>query len=210
MNQFIGDVLFIVKGGMLTFELALGGLFLGLVMGLFFAIMHYNGFLVFVINAFVSVVRGTPLILQLSFFYFVVPTMLNIRLDFLTVGILSFGLNSSAYVTEIFRAGIGSIDKGQFEAADSLRIPTLHKWCGVILPQVLKNIFPALVNEIISLLKETAIISVIGGMDIMRRAQVLAASQFTYFMPLTVAAVCYYCLIIIIEYIAKKIESKNA
>ncbi len=99
--------------------------------------------------------------------------------------------------------------KNQFEAAKTLQIPSFYMWRDIILPQVIKNILPAMINEIIALLKETALISTIGGVDIMRSAQMLAAEQFTYFIPLCLAGAYYYALVLLIEYIGKKIEQKG-
>lgn len=201
-------LLFIGEGLFLTLVLTLSSLFLGLTIGTIFAILRYKGRLIFWISAFISLFRGTPLLLQLSFFYFAAPSVLGIKLSILTAGIITFGLNSAAYIAEILRAGIESLPQGQFEAAKTLRIPIFPMWKDIILPQVLKNVFPALVNEFITLLKETALISTLGGMDLMRRAQLIAAEQFTYFFPICVAGIYYYLLILLIEYAGRQIERK--
>ena len=161
-----------------------------------------------VINTLISIIRGTPLILQLSLFYFSAPSLLGLKLTVVQAGVIAFGFNSSAYFAEIFRAGIESMPRGQFEAAKTLKIPTFFMWKDIILPQVVRNIFPALINELISLLKETALIATIGGMDIMRSAQTIATQQFTYFMPLFIAGCYYYFIVVLIEYIGEKIEKK--
>jgi polar amino acid transport system permease protein len=160
------------------------------------------------IRRYISILRGTPLILQLALIYFSLPGLIGIQLGVMASGIVAFGLNSSAYMAEVFRAGIESIPKGQFEAAQTLRIPYYFMWKDIILPQALKNILPAMTNEAISLLKETALITTIGGMDIMRSAQTLSAEQFTYFMPLCIAGLYYYILVLIIEFIGKKLEKR--
>jgi polar amino acid transport system permease protein len=141
--------------------------------------------------------------------YFSAPTLTGLHLSILAAGIITFGLNSSAYFAEILRAGIESLPKGQFEAASTLHIPAYYLWKDIILPQVLKNIFPAVVNEVISLLKETALISTIGGMDLMRNAESLGAEQFIYFMPLCIAGGYYYGLVLLIETFGKKIEQRG-
>ncbi|MDR2268406.1 MAG: amino acid ABC transporter permease [Holosporaceae bacterium] len=200
---------FLQVGRGLGFSLALlfGGFCIGVILGTLVAVARHTR-LRFLMERFVSVIRGTPLILQLSLTYFVIPGVFGVRPSVMTSGIIAFGINSSAYVAEILRAGIESLPKGQFEAAQTLGIPKYYAWKDIILPQVIANIFPALVNEVISLLKETSIISVIGGMDIMRRAQIVAAERFEYFTPLCVAGVCYYILVLLIESIGKKIEEK--
>jgi polar amino acid transport system permease protein len=124
-------------------------------------------------------------------------------------GVIAFGINSSAYVSEILRSGIESLPKGQFEAAQTLGIPKYYVWKDIILPQVVINILPAIINEIIALLKETALIATIGGMDLMRTSQTIAAEQFEYFTPLCAAGAYYYILVVIIECIGKKIENRK-
>ncbi|KTD02041.1 amino acid ABC transporter permease [Legionella feeleii] len=206
MDELKQNLLFIGQGTVLTLELLAGGMLIGILLGTILAILRYNGMAKLLINRFVSIIRGTPLILQLSFIYFAVPGLLGLRPDILVAGILTFGLNSSAYIAEILRSGIDSLPKGQFEAAKTLQIPTFYLWKDIILPQVIKNILPALINEMIALLKETALISTIGGMDLMRKAQSIAAEQFTYFLPLCIAGCYYYGLVLLIEYLGKKIE----
>lgn len=202
--SLLADMLFIGQGLVLTLVLTLGGMTMGLLLGTGLAICKYNGWMVMLINRYISVARGTPLILQLSFFYFAIPSALNIKLSIISAGIITLGLNSSAYIAEILRAGIESLPKGQFEAAQTLQIAPWPMWKDIILPQVIKNILPALINEMITLLKETALIATIGGMDLMRRAQSVAAEQFTYFMPICIAGVYYYGLILLIEYLSQK------
>lgn len=206
MDELKQNLLFIGQGTVLTLELLAGGMLIGILLGTILAILRYNGMAKLLINRFVSIIRGTPLILQLSFIYFAVPGLLGLRLDIVVAGILTFGLNSSAYIAEILRSGIENLPKGQFEAAKTLQIPTFYLWKDIILPQVIKNILPALINEMIALLKETALISTIGGMDLMRKAQSIAAEQFTYFLPLCIAGCYYYGLVLLIEYLGKKIE----
>jgi polar amino acid transport system permease protein len=201
--------LYIGSGVILTLELLAGGILVGLVLGGVFSIARYRGICKSVINGIVSIVRGTPVILQLSIVYFLVPQLCGCKLSVLSTGIITFGINSSAYVAEILRAGIESLPKGQFEAAYSLGIPPFYMWRDVILPQVAMNIFPALVNETVTLLKESAIIATIGGMDIMRRSQIIASARYEYFAPLCMAAVAYYVLVLSIEYVGRKIEGRK-
>ena len=208
MEQLISHIIFVSKGVALTLHLLTGAISIGVFLGMVFAILRHNNIAVFLIDKFVSIIRGTPSILQLSFVYFALPILIGIKMSILTAGILAFGINSSAYVAEILRAGIQSVPKGQFEAAKTLKISAFYMWKGIIFPQVIRNIFPAMLNEIITLLKETAIVSIIGGVDIMRSAEMLAAREFTYFTPLCIAACYYYGLVVLIEYIGKKIEKK--
>ena len=210
MEELSSHILFIGQGIFLTLKLLGGGLMIGIILGVCLSILRYNQIATSLINRWVSILRGTPLILQLSIVYFTMPGLIGIKLNVISAGILTFGLNSSAYIAEILRSGIESLPKGQFEAAKSLEISHYFMWKDIILPQVIRNIFPALINEVIALLKETALISTISGMDIMRMAQTLGAEKFTYFMPLCIAGAYYYTLVLLIEYLGKKIEKRGA
>ena len=209
ITTLIPYVTYIGQGLFLTLQLLLGGFVIGVVLGTLFAIARYKKNDYGIVRVIVSILRGTPVILQLSLVYFSLPAF-GIKLDVMWAGILTFGINSSAYVAEILRAGIESLPKGQFEAAKTLQIPSYYTWKDIILPQVVKNILPAMVSEFIALLKETAVIQVIGGMDIMRKSAVLGAEKFTYFTPLLIAGCYYYFLVIFIEYIGKKIEQRGS
>lgn len=209
MEELTQNLLFIGAGILLTLQLLTGGMLIGILLGTVLAILRYKSIAKTIINRFVSVMRGTPLILQLSFIYFAAPSLMGIRPSILEAGVVTFGLNSSAYIAEILRSGIENLPKGQFEAAKTLQIPSFYLWKDIILPQVVKNILPALINEMIALLKETALISTIGGMDLMRKAQSVAAEQFTYFLPLCIAGCYYYGLVLLIEQLGKKIEQRG-
>lgn len=209
MEELNQNILFIGEGVVLTLILLVGGLLIGTLLGVAFSLLRYHGIAKRFINGFISITRGTPVILQLSFAYFALPVLIGVKSNILTAGILTFGLNSSAYIAEILRAGIEQLPKGQFEAANTLQISEFYMWKDIILPQVAKAILPAYINEMIALLKETALIATIGGMDLMRRAQSVAAEQFTYFTPLCIAAVYYYILVLLIEYLGKKMSQKE-
>lgn len=208
MEKIIQNILYIGSGIPVTMGLLLGGIVIGFICGALFAILRHVGIGQSIIRGFVSIVRGTPVILQLSLVYFAFPTILGIKFNWFIAGIVTFGMNSSAYVAEIARSGMESIPKGRFEAAKTLRIPTFWAWKDIILPQVVKNVFPAAINETIALLKETALVSVIGGMDIMRKSQSIAAEQFEYFMPLCIAGGYYYLFVLLMEFVGKKVEKR--
>jgi polar amino acid transport system permease protein len=209
-EELAQHALFIATGILFTLQLLFGGISIGLILGTLASILKYQGIMKFFINRIISIIRGTPLILQLSFVYFAAPNILGLKLSILQAGIITFGLNSSAYISEILRSGIENLPKGQFEAAKTLQIPKFYMWKDIILPQVIKNVLPSMINEVIALLKETALISTIGGMDIMRRAQAVAAEQFTYFTPLCIAGAYYYVLVLILEHLGKKLEKGGA
>lgn len=202
--------LFIVEGVLVTLKYSIIGIIFGLIIGVLLAIckVYGNYFLVLIASFYTSIFRGTPLLIQLNIIYFGLPYLLGIKFTIFTAGAISFSLNSGAYVSEIIRAGINSVDKGQIEAAEVLAVPKLLIMRDIILPQAICNIFPSLVNELINLIKESAIISVLGEMDLMRRAQVVSVETYNYFIPALLAAACYYILIMIVGAIAKVVERR--
>jgi len=183
-----------------------GGFFVGTL--LTFLRFSQSRILEFLSAAYVSVFRGVPLIVQLCLIYFGTTLVFGWRLSTFAAGVMVFSLNSGAYVAEIFRAGIQSVPKGQYEAAMSLGIPYGRRMKDIILPQAIRNILPSLVNEFINLFKESAIVSIIGEADLMRRSQMVAAHKFTYFEPFIVAGLCYYVVVLIFSYVGRVIEYK--
>lgn len=210
LENWLYSAKYISGGIIVTLEYTLISVALGLVLGGLLSLckISHNKILRIFSSFYISVFRGTPLLIQLSIIYFAVPSLTGYKMSIFEAGIIAFSLNSAAYVSEIIRAGIQSIDKGQFEAAKALAIPYSSMMRGIIFPQAFKNILPALVNEVINLLKESAIISVIGGADIMYRAQVIGAEQYSYFTPLIIASAYYYILVEILSYFARVIEKK--
>ncbi len=204
------SILFIIEGTVVTLKYTILSIVIGLIIGTIISLcklshitsLRWLGIL------YVSVFRGTPLLVQLSIAYYVTPVATGYNISVFEAGILAFSLNSAAYIAEVIRAGIETIDKGQFEAAKALGIPYALMMKDVILPQALRNILPALANEAVNLLKETAIISVIGGADIMRRAQVVSSEHYIYFAPLLTAALCYYVMVVICSSVAKYLEKR--
>lgn len=142
---------------------------------------------------YVDVIRATPMVTQLLIIYFVIFASVNINAIF--VAVLAFGFNSGAYVSEIFRAGIQSIDKGQTEAGRSLGLSRMKTMLYIIVPQAVKNILPTLANEFIVLIKETAVVGYISVQDLTRGADIIRSLTFEPFLPLIAAAVIYYIII---------------
>lgn len=155
---------------------------------------------------YILVLRGTPLLLQLIFIFFGLP-LIGIVFDRFTAAVVAFGLNYAAYYAEIFRGGIQSIDRGQYEGAIVLGMSKTHMYRRIICPQVIKRILPSMSNEVITLIKDTAIVYTIGLNDILRIAQI-AQNQKVSLVPLIEAGVVYLILIGIITYLFKKIENR--
>lgn len=209
-QHFLSTFQYVAGGVVVTLEFTLLSSIGGIVLGLCLALLKVGPCRVSQKAAqfYTSVFRGTPMLVQLSIIYFGAPSLFAYKISPLMAGVIAFSLNSGAYVSEIIRAGIKAIDKGQFEAAKALSIPYPSMMKDIVLPQAIRNILPALVNEVINLLKETALISTLGEADIMRRAQLVAAETYSYFEPLMMAAFCYYLLVLGLSAIAKVLERK--
>lgn len=145
-------------------------------------------------KGYVTVIRGTPVVLQLMMIYYVV--FKDVRdLNLILVAALAFGINSGAYVSEIIRAGIESVDKGQMEAGRSLGLGYFKTMKLIILPQAIKNILPAIGNEFITLIKETSIAGYIGVVDLTKASDIIASRTYDYFCPLIIVALIYLLIV---------------
>lgn len=207
-RNVFSDLWFIAKGLPTTLSYSFFAMCIGAMLGIFWAVSRHLKFGSWLITGIISILRGTPFLLQLSFVYFSAPTLLGIKLSVLVAGSLTLGINSAAYLAEILRSGLQSLLKGQFEVCQALGVSKWHTWKDIILPQVFRNVFPSLINEVVALTKETALVSVLGEMDIMRLAQALAAETYNYFEPMCLAGIIYYLLIKTIEFIGKKLEQR--
>jgi len=195
-----------------TLKFSLASLLCGLPLGIILAIGKLSNTFVLekIATAYTAVFRGTPLLVQLGIIFYATPQLIGYPISAFEAGILAFSLNSAAYSSEIIRAGIRAIDPGQWDAAKVLGISVTQTWVKVILPQAIRNILPALVNEMVNLLKESALVSIIGEADLLRRAQIVAAEKFLYFEPLIVAASLYFMMVMVISFMAKKLEKRWA
>ena len=204
-----------------TVIIAVGACLLGLLIGIIVTCIRVAPksnpvmkFLDAIARLYVTVIRGTPVVLQLFICYFVLLTSIR-NTNFLgikdTAGILvaivTFGINSGAYVSEIIRAGILSIDKGQTEAGRSLGLSSSQTMISIVIPQAVKNIFPALCNEFIVLIKETAIVGYVGLVDIQKAGDFIKSATFEAFMPLLATAVIYFVLIKILTLAMARVEA---
>ena len=202
INRFYRSVIydgrykFILEGLKNTLLIAIGAVLIGIFLGFIAAILNniYKStgklkILSDIAKAYVTVIRGTPSTLQLMIIYYVIfkQTSINIVL----VGIIAFGINSGAYVAEIIRAGINSIDKGQWEAGYSLGLSYPQVISKIIIPQAIKNILPALGNEFITLVKETSIGAYIGIVELTKASDIIASRTYDYFFPLILIAIIY-------------------
>ena len=161
----------------------------------------------FICRIYLTVIRGTPMVVQLMIMYFVIFATLNSKYKII-VAILSFGINSGAYVAEIVRSGIMSIDNGQFEAGSSLGLSYRKTMFFIILPQAFKNVLPALGNEFITLLKETAVVGYIGMADLTYAGNTVGGITYEYLYPLLAVAAIYLILVMIFTWLVGRLERR--
>ncbi|MBT2693375.1 amino acid ABC transporter permease [Bacillus sp. ISL-55] len=201
---------YILKGIGVTLKIVLVAGLLGFAFGIVLAIFKISKSkaLNWFADAYTSVFRGTPLILQLMIIYYGLPQLIGFEIASYTAAVASFSLNSAAYISEIIRAGILAVDKGQKEAAMALGVPGERMMRDIILPQAMKNILPALMNEFITLTKESAIVTVIAVDDIMRRSYIVGGDQYRFFEPLIFAGLIYYVMVITLTMIGKAVERR--
>lgn len=209
-SQIVPYIPFMLEGIWVTLKFVFFAIILGSILGTLLALFKIGSIkpLRWFADAYTSVFRGTPLILQLMIIYYSIPQLSGYDISPFLSAILAFGLNSSAYISEIIRAGIQAVDKGQMEAAQALGVPYRSMMKDIILPQALKNILPALMNEFITLTKESAIVSTIGYLDLMRRAQVVGADLFRNFEPLLFVGLIYWCLVMGLTMIGRVFERR--
>ena len=185
------------------------GVVLGLLIALIRSTHEQTGklkLLNIVARVYLTILRGTPSMIQILFFYSVIFATVN--LNNIVIGGIAFGINSGAYVAEIFRSGIMSVDKGQTEAGRSLGLNSAQTMRLIIIPQAFKNVLPALINEMIVLLKETAIIGYIGTIDITKAATLVQSRTYDALVPLLSAAIFYLILVMILTYFMGKLERR--
>jgi arginine/lysine/histidine transport system permease protein len=209
-SQIVPYIPFILEGIWVTLKFVIVAIIFGFIFGSILALLKISHIkpLNWFADAYTSIFRGTPLILQLMIIYFAIPQLTGYDISPFLSAILAFGLNSSAYISEIIRAGIQAVDKGQVEAAQALGIPYRLMMKDLIFPQALKNILPALMNEFITLTKESAIVSTIGYLDLMRRAQVVGADTYRNFEPLIFVGLIYWVMVMGLTLIGKRVERK--
>ncbi len=209
-RSFIEDnrYMLLVRGVGVTIRVALLAVFIGLVIGFLIALCNLSKKkpLRVIGGVYTDIIRGTPSVTQLMIIYFVI--FAQVRWAKWIIAAIAFGINSGAYVSEIIRAGILSIDKGQTEAGRSLGLTASQTMISIVLPQAIKNIFPTLCNEFIVLIKETAIVGYVGLMDIQKAGDFIKSATFLAFMPLFGTAIIYYVLIKILTLALKKVEDR--
>ena len=214
-QNFIEDdrYLYLVNGLKTTLTVTLLAVLIGVVLGFLVAIVRatYNKtgklkILNFICNVYLTVIRGTPVVLQLMIIYYVVFSSVNISKTL--VAVLAFGINSGAYVAEIIRGGIESIDNGQMEAGRSLGFSYVQTMRYIILPQVFRNVLPSLANEFIVLLKETSVAGYIALEDLTKGGDIIRSRTFEAMLPLFAVAIIYLVLVMIFTKLVQLLERR--
>lgn len=234
LNKFIEEFKFVflekdrykqmLTGLTNTVKITLGALIIGIIIGILVAAvrstydknkekMRRRGVIGYVVmwilnaicNIYLTVIRGTPVVVQLMISYFVIFVSMR---DGVPVAIIAFGINSGAYVAEIFRGGIMSIDNGQFEAGRSLGFNYLQTMIYVVIPQMFKNALPTLCNEFIALLKETSVAGYVGVVDLTKAGNAIAGRTYSYFMPLFSVAIVYLIIVVILTKLIGLLERR--
>ena len=195
-----------VSGLGYTLLISLFSVLLGLVIGILMALMRLSKSKILraVSGIYIDIIRGTPTMVQLLIIYFVI--FANVHFDKWVVGFIAFGINSGAYIAEIVRGGILSVNIGQTEAGRSLGMTHKQTMASIVMPQAMKNILPALGNEFVVLIKETAVIGMIANIDLVGAARKVQSLTYDYLIPLLSIAVIYYVVIKIISTLLSKVE----
>lgn len=200
----------LMAGARMTIELAVIAVAIGLVIGSFVGIARVSGnrMVKIIAGIYVDFIRGTPLLVQLFLVYFGLPTLIRRPVPAFAAAIAAMGVNSGAYVAEIVRAGIQSIDRGQTEAARSLGLTSGQTMRHIIFPQAFRRIIPPLGNEFIAMLKDSSLVSVIALEDLLRKGQVVITRTFRPFEVYTVVALIYLVMTLVISKLVSWSERK--
>ena len=203
----------VLEGLQNTLIIAVSGLLIGIVIGTLIATVRtmpkykllpriLNGICEF----YVSVFRGTPIVVQLLLFYYVMLPLMEIKMSGVQVSLLVFGLNSGAYISEIMRSGIQAVDPGQMEAGRAVGLPFSVAMIKIIIPQAVKNILPTLGNEFITLIKETSVVSFVGALDLYVAFSYIGSNSYEFMVPYLAMALIYIVLVLIISLLIKIME----
>lgn len=210
------NILYLAKGAVISLIIAALSLLLGIVLGIIGASAKRSKFFVIRMlgNIYVEVIRGTPMLLQILLLFSVVPSIYTaftgevLRINIYLIGVIAMSINSGAYSTELIRSGINGVDKGQWEACETLGLTHWQTMKLVVLPQAFKRIIPPMISEFITLIKDSSLISVLGATELLYSAQILGANTFNLIPPLLMSAVFYLVMTLTTSFFARKIERK--
>ncbi|KAA5832740.1 ectoine/hydroxyectoine ABC transporter permease subunit EhuD [Saccharopolyspora hirsuta] len=208
--EFTGRVIpDVLRGLLVTFEATALGSVVAFALGLLLALLRRSRIRA-VSRAtwlFIEFVRSTPLLVQLYFLFNVLPGI-GLRFSSLTTGVIGLGVHYACYAAEVYRAGIGGVPRGQWDAATALSLPTYRVWTSVVLPQAIPRVLPALGNCTISMFKETPLLLAIGVLDLVGAAQEAGADAYRYVEPLTLAGICFLLLSYPASLLVRRLERR--
>ena len=198
----------LLEGLGLTLLATVLGSIVAMILGLLLAVLQRGPLpLAVVVRGFVEFVRSTPLLVQIFFLFFVLPQF-GIVLSALTVGVIALGVHYACYTSEVYRAGIEAVPRGQWEAATALSLPRSRVWTGVVLPQAIPRVVPALGNYVISMFKEVPLLTAIGLLDVVGRAQEAGDTYFRYVEPYTIAGLLFLLLSYPASLLVRRLERR--
>lgn len=209
--QVILDALpLLLEGTVVTLKIVVISLIFAMVIGLVSGLMStsLNRLLRLVASLYVDIIRGTPLLVQVYFIYFGLPVFLDMRIPAMTAGIIAVSLNAGAYISEIFRAGIESIGKGQHEAARSLGLSRFKTMWLVVLPQAVRRMIPTFVNQFIITIKDTSLLSAIGIAELTQSGEIIVSANFRAFEIWGTVGVFYLIIIVLLSRASRFIERR--
>lgn len=212
------NILYLGKGALISLGMAALSLLIGLIIGVIGASAKRSKFAVFraLGNIYVEIIRGTPMLLQILIIFSVIPSIYTaitgeiLRMNVYLIGIIAMSINSGAYSTELIRSGINGVDKGQWEACQTLGLSNWQTMKLVILPQAFKNIIPPIISEFITLIKDSSLTSCIGAVELLKGAQLLGSQYFDVMSPYCLSAIFYLVMTVSISYLGKYVEGKLA
>lgn len=212
----LANILYLAKGALLSIGIAALSLLFGLILGTLGATGKRSKHALprDIANVYFTIIRGTPLLLQILIIFSVIPSMYTaitgkiLRIDPLLIGVLAMSINSGAYQTELIRSGVNAVDKGQWEACETLGLSNWKTLKLVILPQAFKRIVPPLISEFITLIKDSSLISCIGAVELLKGAQIIGAQYFDVMSPYMLAAIFYLVMTCVVSMIGMKVEKR--
>lgn len=212
------NLLYFAKGAVVSLLLAAVSLLFGIVFGILGSSAKRSKYKIFRIigNVYVEVIRGTPMLLQILILFSVIPSIYTaftgnvLRINVFLIGAIAMSINSGAYSTELIRSGINGVDKGQWEACETLGLSSWKTMKLVILPQAFKRVVPPLISEFITLIKDSSLISCIGAVELLKGAQVIGAEYYDVMSPYMLAAIFYLIMTCIVSCIGNKVEKRLA
>lgn len=212
----LANILYLAKGALLSIGIAALSLLFGLILGILGATGKRSKHALprNIANVYVTIIRGTPLLLQILLIFSVIPSMYTaitgkiLRIAPLLIGVLAMSINSGAYQTELIRSGVNAVDKGQWEACETLGLSNWKTLKLVILPQAFKRIVPPLISEFITLIKDSSLISCIGAVELLKGAQIIGAQYFDVMSPYMLAAFFYLVMTCVVSMIGMKVEKR--